>query len=252
MSGTSAECQKDLFERFESNHLLPALAQFAKVTEDTVRTWQSGTIPKGSEQLRLRVFLGLLGYQVEEFKALPAVTQSFATLIAFDLITVEGATEEIGYANTNGIYDLILRGSGLYPDKQHRLIRYVESHKDTLDEIVAEYREVMVSNLLPGNRAFDVAAEDTVPALHEQRRVEPASEEMPPVSPVRSRPMDPEDGEATVIGRTLVYQLEATQLLLAALDETVSASVVRRHIRFVFGQDRLKSLIVEIEDILNS
>lgn len=140
LSGATGECLAHFFKRYRWEELQSFLAEWANINKDTVRRWKNGTLPLGDELVRVRALLDLLGYEVREFTILPQPTRQFAQAIALGLISVEEATELLGYKNPNGVFDLVLRGRGLMPHRQFRLERYVENSSQEIREALDELR----------------------------------------------------------------------------------------------------------------
>lgn len=166
--GTTEECLRDLFKRFPWGQLQALLAEFVQVEKATVRRWRSEeNTPKGDALLRVRVFLDLLGYQVAEFQELPDVVRQFARLIAFDILSVKDAKSELDYRREKGVYDVVLRGAGLFPHREYRLSALVGTAKEQLKSKMTELRKKLAE--LEGSEDSPTAegseAEGEVPPL---------------------------------------------------------------------------------------
>lgn len=147
--GKTSDCVQDYGRRFNAIDGLGLLAEFAGIVPTTALGWVRGdNIPSGDALLRLRCFLHLLGYEVEEYVSLPKVTQRFAQLIALNVINVEQAAHHLHYQNTQDVYHFILRGRGVQPDRAHRIQRVVGEFELSRQEALQHWRP-RLEELLP-------------------------------------------------------------------------------------------------------
>lgn len=122
------------------------MAEFTDVVVPTALGWVRGdNLPTGDTLLKLRCFLHIVGYRVDEFIDLPRPTRHFADLVAMGVLSVDDATEQLGYQNTKDLYRVLLRGQGLLTDKVHRLQRIVSDHEEQRRTLIDEWRSRLAS-----------------------------------------------------------------------------------------------------------
>jgi len=105
-----------------------------ETSASTVDAWQQGkTLPRGIDNVKVRVLLDLAGYTVMEFQEIPEVTRQLARLIAFDIYTLDEVREELKYSNPQEVYRVILKGAGLNGDRQDSMKALVEVGADDIE-----------------------------------------------------------------------------------------------------------------------
>lgn len=133
--GDTQACVTDFANRFSTDLTRPVLAEFCKVERSTAGRWLNGhPLPKGEPLVRLRIFLSLVGYQLTELGDLSEDVRNLARIIAFDVVNLDDVREGLDYDNTSEVYRLVLRASGLMPQRVRRLEALVREHKDQLDK----------------------------------------------------------------------------------------------------------------------
>lgn len=139
-SYTSEEALKRL--ALEQPGCIALLAEFCGVQEHAVVRWFRGEhLPKGLTQIKLRVYLTLSGYRLTEFESLNSIVRNFTKLLAFGVIDAEEARKELALEYMNGVYNVVLRGSSLLPDRRYRLERLVENASVLLPDAELEWQE---------------------------------------------------------------------------------------------------------------
>ena len=114
------DCLTDFFRRFSKSK---ALIEFAVVRSDTERMWRMhGIMPTGETLLRVRYFLELVGYNVEELLYPPtAEIVAVGRCVALNIVTTKDVLTVLGtrqpkafyryfYSGGNGITDQRLAG----------------------------------------------------------------------------------------------------------------------------------------------
>lgn len=150
--GSTRECLKQFFLHSDWNLARPCLARFAQVDQQTVRAWRDEeNRPVGMSLLRVRVFLDLLGYQVEEFSNLPDVAKQFGRLVAFDFITLDEARVTLKYVKRDGVFDVLLRGGALQRERIYKMERFVEDSSDELDSLTQRFKKQIRDDLQLGD-----------------------------------------------------------------------------------------------------
>jgi hypothetical protein len=214
------------------------------VSPKTVQRWAKGeNPPMGVSLLKLRVLLDAAGYQVKEFIELPEVTRQFMQLIAFDLVTLDGARDILVYKNTTDILDVVLRGRGIYPDKQYRMATLVEHSQEELAMARDEW-QTRLTGLLPTG----TGAESTPPP------VPPASssDEPPGIIPEAPTSAPAEDVDDETALQVLAHLLQGSLGLLGSINRSHDAAALRRTLLIMVGRDRLDLLHRELQQLLAS
>lgn len=178
-------------------------------------------MPSGDTLLKLRCFLHLLGYGVEEYMQLPKVTQQFAQLIALDVINVEQAAHHLHYQNTQDVYHFILRGRGVQPDRAHRIQRVVGEFELSRQDALQQWRP-RLEELLPVESSPVVIAE------------QPATEVSVPEVPQLETPL------AVIL---LADSLRAAILLKASLVDEIWLQMARELLCHQIDDQELEMLI---------
>ena len=164
-SGTTKDCAKDFFAQSDWLVAKPLLVQFTQVDGQTVRKWYTEKcMPVGLPLLRLRVFLDLLGYKVQEFNKLSKTAKDFSRCIAFGYISTKEACEKLGYINEKSLFDVVLRGRTPVVDRMYRVGRFVEDSREDLDQLIQDFNE-RVGGELQLTEELDVPDEEPVGAL---------------------------------------------------------------------------------------
>lgn len=130
MTGTTAECLLDYANRLLSiaprgsknaSLVRLPLANFVGTGHRTVERWilDPKSLPKGMYLLKLRFFLQMIGYNITEIKNLSKEARLLAELMAFDILTLEGARIVLGLTpdNEDGIYRVVLGRGNILPSK---------------------------------------------------------------------------------------------------------------------------------------
>lgn len=175
--GTTADCAQDFGRRYSISGGLGLMAETTGVVGPTALGWVLGDgMPTGDTLLKLRCFLSLVGYQVEEFIELPKPTKRFAELIMLGVIDVEEARSILGYVKIQDLYRVLLRGQGLHADKAHRLQRFVDEHAQQREDLVNELKSNFTRLSLKGESVEERDAEAEVSEHQEAPEVVPDPE----------------------------------------------------------------------------
>lgn len=162
-SGTTAECSEHFFANNDWLLARACLSEFIKTDGQTVRQWYTGKqLPVGMGLLRFRVFLDLLGYEVEEFNLLPDVTKDFGRLMAFGYISHAEALKMMGYANDKGLFDIVIRAKSPQKQRVYRIERFVEDSTEVLEVLTQQFKKQIRDGLRLGDEP-EVQAETPVP-----------------------------------------------------------------------------------------
>jgi hypothetical protein len=247
ISGSTKECAEDMFERYEWESLRLELAKFSNVGTGTVRRWKQESLPKGAPLICLRIFLELLGYDVEELRTLPSHSHDMARMIALGLQDVEEIRAATGYISTNGVYDLILRGLGVYPDKAFRIERLVGDFKEEI-LLRTEEKALQLSQRLPlvvpGSPV--PPTDPSNPSGSPKTNVAEDASMAPPLAT---------EGEVSInaelVAQALVHSLESVDDLVSVLSDSSEADAMRRSVVVAFGRTTLRRLLDDLERMLD-
>lgn len=147
MKGPTSACFADLFQN-ASKSLLGALVGFVGITEiRSCHRWIQGSMPGGENLLRLRIFLELSGYQVDEFENLDPEVKLCARIIAHRLASVK----EVAHATDTTVDTLlkIILGQRKTSNKRKSLIaNYCNLRQIPLEE-AEKYDKNRISHRLP-------------------------------------------------------------------------------------------------------
>ncbi len=240
-TGDAMECLKDCSERYGFQATSKLVARFCEVMERTVPSWIQGeSAPKGEKLIKLMCILHQIGYSVEELESLPHEAFKLAQLIGYGVLTHEAATEALDYADQKGVYDIILRGGGLIPDRYYKLVKLVGEHEGQINQAVDKWQKVIDAKLTirgiatPQVEQVSTPASSPKPSLGEQPRAEAIDLEIP----------------ALVI--LLANSLKATQILLDQLGRTttIEEDMGKKMVVELVGADRLEQLVDALDALI--
>lgn len=154
-TGLTTACLLD-YSRRASLHDLDVMASFVGVTAATALGWvakestksrdKEVALPKGRTLLKLRYFLELTGYTVQELEDLPGPARQLAMAIALDVISVARAVTKMEYNDEGAIYRQTLQPMrGLGPKREGYLNELVAESEQACLEKAAEWRERLAS-----------------------------------------------------------------------------------------------------------
>lgn len=134
---STLQCLGDYAQRFNVTDGIGVMCDFHGVTPATVLGWLlsngSHGMPKGEQLLKLRCFLGLVGYRVAEVESedLPAPARKLAEIIGLGVVSAREADEELDYkAGTGGVFRITLQSAlGLTKDRADKLQAFVDRHE---------------------------------------------------------------------------------------------------------------------------
>jgi hypothetical protein len=118
------------------------LPEFTRVVDATVLKWLSGeNLPTGETMIRLRTFLEVAGYELEEALQLNELVRDLSSCIGFGVVDVDETRQRLGYRNNNAVFDLVLRAGGLSTDRIQGLRKIIDMVRKDLDVARAEWQE---------------------------------------------------------------------------------------------------------------
>jgi hypothetical protein len=155
------------------------IMDFVKVQQHTIRIWMNAVtlsdeeaqFPVGEPLIRLRYFLDMLGYKVQELEALPAITRVTGALAAYDVVTFEQLRQELVYEKMSTLYQCLHGVSNFSPDRAEFAQALVDKHSAELAKRTRAWKERMgvaqssrvetpVSNVPANNRLSKTPAGD--------------------------------------------------------------------------------------------
>lgn len=120
--------KKEMNERFY--RMIP-------VREETVQRWVLGkNFPKGEELLRLRFFLISLGYEIVELEDCPEEIFVVGKLVAFDLVSLETATEKLGCPDTSELLRYLNGYRNPSKNKLNSFKEFLLDEKEAIDALI--------------------------------------------------------------------------------------------------------------------
>lgn len=122
--GTAKECFDDLMAKYPDVQMRTLLAEFCDVRVSTVHRWNLGEFsPSGANDLRLRCFLQLAGYDVQELRRLNEDARYLAYAIAFGA-HANVIADKLGYTaeNNQGVWSMVLRGTSYSGKKMPEVV----------------------------------------------------------------------------------------------------------------------------------
>lgn len=171
LAAPTVNCLQDFGQRVKLAAGVSLLAEFTKVTPETALGWfrldKGGEIedgrglPKGGTLLRLRCFLELVGYEVEELRELTEPACHLAWSIALDVVSVEEALKRLKYAENNfqAILGQLLKPvPGLSSDRVAKLRDLVAENVDKRETAIEVWRQRVDELLRPLHAAMPVKA----------------------------------------------------------------------------------------------
>lgn len=130
-------------DEFKTRALLSDLeeaAKFTKVTPPTVLGWLTNSAPpKGETHLRLMHYLSLRGLHPAELDELPRPAYLLGRYIAFDVLTIDMATRELGYAGQKDLYRL-LQGAELTSNRAQLLTETLSNWEEEYNKATPRLR----------------------------------------------------------------------------------------------------------------
>lgn len=149
---------EECFQHFMSKHSQLEVAELvaafclprAKEAVASVQGWQRGVIqfPSGEALLRLRCFLTLVGYEVEEFSRLEGIVRQLAMMISMDRITPYDAAEKLGFESQNRLHSIwqITHGKrGFTTDTRKALVKLLRRRSSKIDTEVEAWRQRIIA-----------------------------------------------------------------------------------------------------------
>lgn len=141
-------CFYDLVGKHPELPVIELVADFCGTKVTRVQCWQRQEyFPRGGELLRLRCFLWLADYGVDELTKLSGPVRDLAFVIAFNLADALETERTLGYTSDivkrpqpGSLWRVILRGEGFSPSRQEKLETLVETHKSAVTSGIEHWK----------------------------------------------------------------------------------------------------------------
>ena len=133
-------CFYDLVSKHPELPVIELIADFCGTKVTSVQHWQrQDHFPRGGELLRLRCFLSLAEYGVNELAQLRGIVKDLAFVIAFNLAGPLETERTLGYTSDivkrpqpGSLWRILLKGEGYSSSVEEKLEALVETHKSAL------------------------------------------------------------------------------------------------------------------------
>jgi hypothetical protein len=157
--GTTKEC----LHHYAENSLPPKgarnstqakepMVNFVGVTTDTITSWiYDRNMPAGGSLVKLRFFLEAVGYDVIELRSLRGqVNYMLAEMLAYGVLSIEQAVEQLGFQNSHPIFRIVHGESNTNLGRAAKIREMYESHKSVRiaakDRLLTQLRNSDVRN----------------------------------------------------------------------------------------------------------
>lgn len=133
------------------------IADFCGVSQISVSAWlseESGILPAGENEIRLKCFLDMQGYRIIEFERLTKVCRLVSEVIGYWVLSAQKVAELAGYKKLGQLYAVLREDPeyGLTKAKGQTLYGIWKERKDELEQKKREAHGtfcINVSNALP-------------------------------------------------------------------------------------------------------
>ncbi len=133
--GTAQQCFDDLVTKHPQLQMVELLAEFCRTNIEVVQRWQRAQYwPGGELQLRLRCFLELAGYEVDELNRLQRHPRMLVRLIGLTRLEPRDIAKGVGYRSSGlqSIWRIALQGdSQPSPEVGARIEQLAQKHSTT-------------------------------------------------------------------------------------------------------------------------
>lgn len=156
--GHFEECVADLSRRLNERHPKGShhanqdrkkIAEFCGVGTQTVLRWlNSDNIPESSVLIKLMCYLDMLGYRVIEVERMKESRRKFFDLIGFGVITLEQASQRIGYSKSSNLTAVLHGKFDCNETKKELMYNLWIANKEKLSECRRVAAERLGINLL--------------------------------------------------------------------------------------------------------
>lgn len=138
---TLKECLADFISHHKRN---VDLMNFAKVAPNTERNWRvDRTEPSGEIRVKVRHFLEIIGYKIDEIDSLDDPVYKVSQCLAFEIVTLDYLMNTFSFLKSTHVFNYLLgrRGMG---STETEFIRIANEHEDArlrkLDELKKMYQ----------------------------------------------------------------------------------------------------------------
>jgi hypothetical protein len=230
---STAACVRDFAKRRPGDYGL--LADYCGVEANTVLSWFGGKqLPKGETLIKLRCFMELAGYKVDELHVLSPVALRFAQMIGYGMISAEDVRVLLDYGDMSGVYNTLLQGKAVLPSRRYRLERLSNEYANE----VAAKGDQLRADINPSGEVVTDVADVAEPV------VEPSSNAVPaPV--VAEVPVYP---SSAAIQLATAHTIRALYALACDMEQNDQHELLRDTVAASLDRDAL----VHVQQMLNN
>lgn len=138
--GSLEKCFKNFVEKVDEQHHRKLAKALGVTWDPTYRDWMRGRLmPKGLNRIKLMYWLERIGYSADEIRGQSGKTaRTVGRMAAFEVITEPELTSYVGAAQTKSVYNWILRGHKLMPERFASANELMDAYKEDLTERLTE------------------------------------------------------------------------------------------------------------------
>lgn len=230
---TTEECLKDFASKDYAKRR-GLIVDFCEVSDDSANDWMSGKrLPTGERLIKLRVLLDAFGYQVADFSEFPLPYRQCAQMIALGIVDVKDVVTTLGYSNEKGVFDIVIRGKDMMPNRRFSFQNYVSAHVEMMEVKLQELYEKL--SQFPSSPVSAITT--TTQAQSEDDSFSPKSA----VYPVDLTPSNSEEISGWRLAKLLTE--------LAKLCQSEVSQRIKRDVAELVGNDRLEVIINYLMDV---
>jgi hypothetical protein len=195
------------------------MADFCEVGTPAVLSWaESKYFPRGETLVRVLVFVQAAGCKSSEWAGMSVNSRELAKLVAYNLVTLEGVRENVGYESMNGVLSTILRGNTPTKTRLYRIERLLGAYKPEIEAADGALRAKLADfqgDITPVDSPSMVEAAQPVPTV---------AVDMTPISVVEVQVVP---ADVSVLVRPTVLMMGALASLIDELDGDPEGAVMQ-------------------------
>jgi len=231
---STVACLSDFAAERKGDYSL--LASFCGVESLTVLNWFDGRqLPKGGTLIKLRFFLELTGYKVDELLMLSQVAYKVSATVGYGLLTTEEIKELLEFQETKGVYDVLLHGKNVQPARRYKLERL--SNEWSVEIATAKAR---LSDYIE-------STSEKVTALRLAHKPQTEQRSIKANEPI-------EDVEANISGGVIVaaaHTIEALDTLASDIERDEHSRILRKTVGLSLDREALVRVQQWIQNVLD-
>jgi len=136
VKGSTEKCLKH-FVSTPNAAKLQDLFAFMSVVDSTLKHWMHGKLPNGENLVRLRCYLALQGYSVDELQMLQPGVRETGHIIALRVTTLDEAVRQVGTGTPNDrdqVLRYLLGKRSANPERAAQYSAFADLHRDALQK----------------------------------------------------------------------------------------------------------------------